>query len=59
LRVEPGRKTIIARAGIRGNPASPRVARTVEAGKTPATVARRISVLRDTYKQLVAKGLVS
>jgi site-specific recombinase XerD len=31
----------------------------VEAGRTPATVARRLSVLRGTYKQLAAKGLVS
>ncbi len=31
----------------------------VEAGMTPATVARRLSVLRGTYKQLAAKGLVS
>jgi len=31
----------------------------IEAGKTPATVARRLSVLRGTYKQLAAKGLVS
>jgi site-specific recombinase XerD len=31
----------------------------LEAGKTPATVARRLSVLRGTYKQLAAKGLVS
>jgi site-specific recombinase XerD len=31
----------------------------LEAGRTPATVARRLSVLRGTYKQLAAKGLVS
>jgi integrase/recombinase XerD len=31
----------------------------IEAGKTPATVARRLSVLRGAYKQLAAKGLVS
>jgi site-specific recombinase XerD len=31
----------------------------VEAGMKPATVARRLSVLRGTYKQLAAKGLVS
>src|SRR3954451_6381653 len=31
----------------------------LEAGRQPATVARRLSVLRGTYKQLAAKGLVS
>ena len=31
----------------------------LEAGKTPATAARRLSVLRGAYKQLAAKGLVS
>ena len=31
----------------------------LEAGLKPATVARRLSVLRGTYKQLAAKGLVS
>ena len=31
----------------------------LEAGMTSATVARRLSVLRGTYKQLAAKGLVS
>src|SRR3982750_3855426 len=31
----------------------------LEAGRTSATVARRLSVLRGTYKQLAAKGLVS
>src|SRR3954454_4316193 len=31
----------------------------LEAGRTPATVARRLSVLRGTYKQLAAKGLIS
>jgi integrase/recombinase XerD len=31
----------------------------LEAGMRPATVARRLSVLRGTYKQLAAKGLVS
>src|SRR4051812_9465972 len=31
----------------------------LEAGRTWATVARRLSVLRGTYKQLAAKGLVS
>ena len=31
----------------------------LEAGLTSATVARRLSVLRGTYKQLAAKGLVS
>src|SRR4051795_5546829 len=31
----------------------------LEAGSTSATVARRLSVLRGTYKQLAAKGLVS
>src|SRR3954454_14838060 len=31
----------------------------LEAGRTPATVARRLSVLRGTYHQLAAKGLVS
>ena len=31
----------------------------LEAGMTPATVARRLSVLRGAYKQLAAKGLVS
>src|SRR3954449_1435308 len=31
----------------------------VEAGRTSATVARRLSVIRGTYKQLAAKGLVS
>jgi integrase/recombinase XerD len=31
----------------------------LEAGLTPATVARRLSVLRGTYKQLAAKGLLS
>src|SRR5580765_1441269 len=31
----------------------------LEAGKTSATVARRLSVLRGTYEQLAAKGLVS
>src|SRR5208337_1096009 len=30
----------------------------LEAGRTSATVARRLSVLRGTYKQLAAKGLV-
>jgi site-specific recombinase XerD len=30
----------------------------LEAGRRPATVARRLSVLRGTYKQLAAKGLV-
>jgi site-specific recombinase XerD len=30
-----------------------------EAGMTPATIARRLSVLRGAYKQLAAKGLVS
>jgi site-specific recombinase XerD len=31
----------------------------LEAGKTSATVARRLSVLRGTYKQLATKGLIS
>src|SRR3954447_7677632 len=31
----------------------------LEAGKASATVARRLSVLRGTYRQLAAKGLVS
>src|SRR5436305_6362199 len=31
----------------------------LEAGRTSATVARRLSVLRGTYKQLATKGLVS
>ena len=31
----------------------------LEVGRTSATVARRLSVLRGTYKQLAAKGLVS
>ncbi len=31
----------------------------LEAGKTPATVARRLSVLRGAYEQLAAKGLIS
>ena len=31
----------------------------LEAGRTSATVARRLSVLRGTYKQLAAKELVS
>jgi site-specific recombinase XerD len=31
----------------------------LEAGRTPATVARRLSVLRGTYHQLAAKGLIS
>jgi site-specific recombinase XerD len=31
----------------------------LEAGRTPATVARRLSVLRGAYEQLAAKGLVS
>ena len=31
----------------------------LEAGLKPATVARRLSVLRGTYKQLAAKGLVA
>ena len=31
----------------------------LEAGRTSATVARRLSVLRGTYKQLAAKGMVS
>jgi integrase/recombinase XerD len=31
----------------------------LEAGRTSATVARRLSVLRGTYKQLAAQGLVS
>jgi site-specific recombinase XerD len=31
----------------------------LEAGRTPATVARRLSVLRGTYKQLAAKGLIA
>ena len=31
----------------------------LEAGRRPATVARRLSVLRGTYKQLAAKGLVA
>src|SRR4051812_12780381 len=31
----------------------------LEAGRTSATVARRLSVLRGTYKQLAVKGLVS
>ncbi len=31
----------------------------LEAGRTSATVARRLSVLRGTYKQLAAKGLTS
>jgi len=31
----------------------------LEAGRTPATVARRLSVLRGTYRQLAAKGLIS
>ena len=31
----------------------------LEAGRTSATVARRLSVLRGTYKQLAAKGLIS
>jgi site-specific recombinase XerD len=31
----------------------------LEAGMTPATVARRLSVLRGAYQQLAAKGLVS
>src|SRR3954452_15723849 len=30
----------------------------LEAGRTSATVARRLSVLRGTYKQLAAKGLI-
>ena len=30
----------------------------LEAGRTSATVARRLSVLRGTYKELAAKGLV-
>jgi site-specific recombinase XerD len=31
----------------------------LEAGRTPSTVARRLSVLRGAYEQLAAKGLVS
>ena len=31
----------------------------LEAGLTPATVARRLSVLRGTYKQLAAKGVIA
>src|SRR3954467_5304187 len=31
----------------------------LEAGRTSATVARRLSVLRGTYKQLATKGLIS
>ena len=31
----------------------------LEAGRTPATVARRLSVIRGTYHQLAAKGLVA
>src|SRR5262249_3719962 len=31
----------------------------LEAGRTAATVARRLSVLRGTYQQLAAKGLIS
>ena len=31
----------------------------LEAGRTSATVARRLSVLRGTYKQLAAKGLIA
>jgi integrase/recombinase XerD len=31
----------------------------LEVGRTSATVARRLSVLRGTYKQLAAKGLIS
>jgi site-specific recombinase XerD len=31
----------------------------LEAGMTSATVARRLSVLRGTYRQLAAKGLVA
>jgi hypothetical protein len=31
----------------------------LEAGRTSATVARRLSVLRGTYKQLAVKGLIS
>jgi site-specific recombinase XerD len=31
----------------------------LEAGRTPATVARRLSVLRGAYEQLAAKGLIS
>jgi site-specific recombinase XerD len=31
----------------------------IEAGRTSATVARRLSVLRGTYHQLAAKGLIS
>src|SRR5438874_7072173 len=31
----------------------------LEAGRTSATVARRLSVLRGTYHQLAAKGLIS
>ena len=31
----------------------------LESGRTSATVARRLSVIRGTYKQLAAKGLVS
>src|SRR3982750_700735 len=31
----------------------------LEAGRTSATVARRLSVLRGTYKQLAAQGLIS
>ncbi len=31
----------------------------LEAGRTSATVARRLSVIRGTYKQLAAKGLIS
>src|SRR4051794_6271976 len=31
----------------------------LEAGRTSATVARRLSVLRDTYHQLASKGLIS
>src|SRR4029079_6049612 len=30
----------------------------LEAGRTSATVARRLSVLRGTYRQLAAKGLI-
>ena len=30
----------------------------LEAGLKPATVARRLSVLRGTYQQLAAKGLI-
>src|SRR5262249_60442566 len=31
----------------------------LEAGRTSATVARRLSVIRGTYHQLAAKGLIS